>query len=130
MSGSDHPHGDGVWPESSKYIEEQFGHLPADVAYKITCENAGKFYVAAACLVDHAAKIIENCVVQADRDLGLAGLRSLSSGLFHNAPSGACSPSLPRSREACLPSPFAGPTRSALYECIDDCPPDSSPGSR
>ena len=22
------PHGDGVWPESSKYIEEQFGHLP------------------------------------------------------------------------------------------------------
>ena len=35
---------DGVWPESSKYIEEQFGHLPKDVAYKITCENAGKFY--------------------------------------------------------------------------------------
>ncbi len=96
-------HGNGAWPESSKYIEEQFGHLPADVAYKITCENAGKFYVAAACLVDHAAKIIENCVVQADRDLGLARLRSdgrptlgvreidvaisLSSGLFHQAPS-------------------------------------------
>ena len=35
---------DGVWPESSKYIEEQFGHLPADVTHKITCENAGKFY--------------------------------------------------------------------------------------
>jgi hypothetical protein len=29
MWGSDYPHGDGVWPESSKYIEEQFGHLPA-----------------------------------------------------------------------------------------------------
>ena len=44
MWGSDYPHADGVWPESSKYIEEQFGHLPADVAHKITCENAGKFY--------------------------------------------------------------------------------------
>jgi len=33
-----------VWPESSKYIEEQFGHLPADAVRKITCENAGKFY--------------------------------------------------------------------------------------
>src|SRR5437870_7831041 len=30
MWGSDYPHGDGVWPESSKYIEEQFGHLPAE----------------------------------------------------------------------------------------------------
>jgi predicted TIM-barrel fold metal-dependent hydrolase len=44
MWGSDYPHGDGVWPESSKYIAEQFGHLPADVTHKITCENAGKFY--------------------------------------------------------------------------------------
>ncbi|HEY7364330.1 MAG TPA: amidohydrolase family protein [Methylomirabilota bacterium] len=44
MWGSDYPHGDGVWPESSKYIEEQFGHLPAGVTHKITCENAGKFY--------------------------------------------------------------------------------------
>ena len=44
MWGSDYPHGDGVWPESSKYIEEQFGHLPKDVVQKITCENAAKFY--------------------------------------------------------------------------------------
>jgi predicted TIM-barrel fold metal-dependent hydrolase len=44
MWGSDYPHGDGVWPESSKYIAEQFGHLPADVVHKITCENAGRFY--------------------------------------------------------------------------------------
>jgi predicted TIM-barrel fold metal-dependent hydrolase len=44
MWGSDYPHGDGVWPESSKYIAEQFGHLPADVTHKITCENAGRFY--------------------------------------------------------------------------------------
>jgi predicted TIM-barrel fold metal-dependent hydrolase len=44
MWGSDYPHGDGVWPESSKYIAEQFGHLPADQTHKITCENAGKFY--------------------------------------------------------------------------------------
>jgi uncharacterized protein len=44
MWGSDYPHADGVWPESSKYIEEQFGHLPAEDTHKITCENAGKFY--------------------------------------------------------------------------------------
>jgi predicted TIM-barrel fold metal-dependent hydrolase len=44
MWASDYPHTDGVWPESDKYIEEQFGHLPADVVKKITCENAGKFY--------------------------------------------------------------------------------------
>jgi len=44
MWGSDYPHADGVWPESSKYIEENFGHLPADAVRKITCENAGKFY--------------------------------------------------------------------------------------
>jgi predicted TIM-barrel fold metal-dependent hydrolase len=44
MWGSDYPHADGVWPESSKYIEEQFGHLPAEVTHKITCENAAKFY--------------------------------------------------------------------------------------
>ena len=37
-------HTDGIWPESSKYIEEQFGHLPKDVVHKITCENAGKLY--------------------------------------------------------------------------------------
>src|SRR2546429_199551 len=44
MWGSDFPHPDGVWPESKKYIDEQFAHLPADVTYKMTCENAGKFY--------------------------------------------------------------------------------------
>jgi predicted TIM-barrel fold metal-dependent hydrolase len=44
MWGSDYPHGDGVWPESSKYIEEQFGALPPNVIDKITCENAGRFY--------------------------------------------------------------------------------------
>jgi hypothetical protein len=35
---------DGVWPESSKYIEEQFAGLSPEVVHKITCENAGKFY--------------------------------------------------------------------------------------
>ena len=44
MWGSDYPHPDGVWPDSSKYIAEQFGHLPEDVVRKITCENAGRFY--------------------------------------------------------------------------------------
>jgi len=45
MWGSDFPHPEGVWPDSSKYIEEQFAHLfargdPDDH----TCENAAKFY--------------------------------------------------------------------------------------
>ena len=44
MWGSDYPHPDGVWPESAKYISEQFKHLPDDVTRKMTCENAGKFY--------------------------------------------------------------------------------------
>ena len=44
MWGSDYPHPDGVWPESSKYIEEQFAGLAPEVVRKITCENAGKFY--------------------------------------------------------------------------------------
>jgi predicted TIM-barrel fold metal-dependent hydrolase len=44
MWGSDYPHPDGVWPDSSKYIDEQFGHLPAAVVRKITCDNAAGFY--------------------------------------------------------------------------------------
>ena len=44
MWGSDYPHPDGVWPESSKYIAEQFAGLSPEVVHQITCENAGKFY--------------------------------------------------------------------------------------
>jgi predicted TIM-barrel fold metal-dependent hydrolase len=44
MWGSDYPHPDGVWPESARYIEDQFSHLPAEIVHKMTCENAGKFY--------------------------------------------------------------------------------------
>ena len=44
MWGSDYPHPDGIWPDSSEYIAKQFSHLPADVTHKIVCENAGKFY--------------------------------------------------------------------------------------
>jgi predicted TIM-barrel fold metal-dependent hydrolase len=44
MWGSDYPHGDGVWPESTKYIAEQFKGLAPEVVRKITCENAGRFY--------------------------------------------------------------------------------------
>ena len=44
MWGSDYPHGDGVWPESDRYIEEQFAGLPPDVVRKITCDNAVEFY--------------------------------------------------------------------------------------
>ncbi len=44
MWGSDYPHTDGIWPESTKYIEEQFQGLSAEDVHKITCENAAKFY--------------------------------------------------------------------------------------
>ena len=44
MWGSDYPHGDGVWPESSRYIAEQFADLPAATTRKITCDNALRFY--------------------------------------------------------------------------------------
>jgi len=42
--GPDYPHADGVWPESSKYIAEQFAGLSPEVVHNITCENAAKFY--------------------------------------------------------------------------------------
>jgi uncharacterized protein len=44
MWGSDYPHTDGIWPESTKYIEEQFAGLSPEIVHKITCENAAKFY--------------------------------------------------------------------------------------
>jgi predicted TIM-barrel fold metal-dependent hydrolase len=44
MWGSDYPHGDGVWPESDRYIREQFAHLPAADVHRITCANAVEFY--------------------------------------------------------------------------------------
>jgi predicted TIM-barrel fold metal-dependent hydrolase len=44
MWGSDYPHTDGIWPESDKYIEQQFRGLTPEQIHKITCENAAKFY--------------------------------------------------------------------------------------
>ena len=44
MWGSDYPHTDGVWPESSKYITEQFREVRPETVRKITCDNAAKFY--------------------------------------------------------------------------------------
>jgi uncharacterized protein len=44
MWGSDFPHPDGVWPDSSEFIEHELGHLSAEVRHKIVCENAGKLY--------------------------------------------------------------------------------------
>jgi predicted TIM-barrel fold metal-dependent hydrolase len=44
MWGSDYPHPDGIWPDSSEYIDKQFGHLPPEITHKIVCENAGKLY--------------------------------------------------------------------------------------
>jgi uncharacterized protein len=44
MWGSDFPHPDGVWPDSTEVIARELGHLPAAVRRKIVCENAGKLY--------------------------------------------------------------------------------------
>jgi predicted TIM-barrel fold metal-dependent hydrolase len=44
MWGSDFPHPDGVWPDSSEFIERELGHLSAEVRQKIVCENAGTLY--------------------------------------------------------------------------------------
>jgi len=44
MWGSNFPHPDGEWPDSQSYIDKQFGHLPAELTRKITCENAAKCY--------------------------------------------------------------------------------------
>jgi predicted TIM-barrel fold metal-dependent hydrolase len=44
MWGSDYPHPDGIWPESEKYISEQFKELSPEVTRMITCDNAAKFY--------------------------------------------------------------------------------------
>jgi predicted TIM-barrel fold metal-dependent hydrolase len=44
MWGSDFPHPDGVWPDSSEFIERELGHLAPEVRHKIVCENAGKLY--------------------------------------------------------------------------------------
>ena len=44
MWASDYPHTDGVWPESDKYIEEQFGHLPAERSARSPARTPRKFY--------------------------------------------------------------------------------------
>ncbi|MCZ6868598.1 MAG: amidohydrolase family protein [Gammaproteobacteria bacterium] len=44
MWGSDFPHPDGIWPDSSEFIDRELGELPAATRRKITCENAGKLY--------------------------------------------------------------------------------------
>jgi predicted TIM-barrel fold metal-dependent hydrolase len=44
MWGSDYPHTDGIWPESTKYNDMQFAGLSPEDVRKITCDNAAKFY--------------------------------------------------------------------------------------
>ena len=44
MWGSDYPHPDGVWPDSTEVLARELGHLPSSVRRKICCENAGKLY--------------------------------------------------------------------------------------
>ena len=44
MWGNDYPHPDGVWPESRRIIEQDFGRLPETDRRKITHDNAAKLY--------------------------------------------------------------------------------------
>lgn len=44
MWGSDYPHSDGTWPESSKVIDKEFANLPESVVRAVTRENAARFY--------------------------------------------------------------------------------------
>ena len=44
MWGSDFPHPDGVWPDSSEVIAKEMSHLSPATRRKVICENAGKLY--------------------------------------------------------------------------------------
>ncbi len=44
MWASDYPHSDATWPESAKFIEWQFGELPAEERRKMICDNAMALY--------------------------------------------------------------------------------------
>jgi predicted TIM-barrel fold metal-dependent hydrolase len=44
MWGSDYPHSDGTWPESSKILDGLLEGISPAVVHKITCENAGRLY--------------------------------------------------------------------------------------
>ena len=44
MWGSDYPHGDGVWPDSQTWIQEDLGRLSPEARRKLTRDNAGKLY--------------------------------------------------------------------------------------
>jgi predicted TIM-barrel fold metal-dependent hydrolase len=42
--GSDYPHPDGVWPDSTTVIADNLGTLDERIRHKITCDNAAKLY--------------------------------------------------------------------------------------
>jgi uncharacterized protein len=44
MWGSDYPHADGIFPDSTEYIERYFGQIPESERELITCGNAKSFY--------------------------------------------------------------------------------------
>jgi predicted TIM-barrel fold metal-dependent hydrolase len=41
---NDYPHQNSTWPESSKHIEKNLGHLPAGILRKLLCDNAAKLF--------------------------------------------------------------------------------------
>ncbi len=44
MWASDHPHSDTTWPNSRKFIDDQFFDVPEDERHKIVSGNAAKLY--------------------------------------------------------------------------------------
>jgi predicted TIM-barrel fold metal-dependent hydrolase len=44
MWSNDYPHQNSTWPNSSRYIEANLGHLPPETKRKLLCDNAAKLF--------------------------------------------------------------------------------------
>ena len=44
MWGSDYPHGDSIFPNSQRILDEIFEGVPEDDRYRITAKNACELY--------------------------------------------------------------------------------------
>ena len=40
----DYPHADSTWPDTQQVMQSSLGHLPDDVAAKLTHENAERLF--------------------------------------------------------------------------------------
>lgn len=42
--GSDFPHPNGVWLDSQHFIDDELGHFPEEIRYKVIYDNAVKLF--------------------------------------------------------------------------------------